>query len=265
MTTNISKLFIFLTLTLATILYGCEVKPKPQNSHPQTTSVKQDTITPAAIETDTIINQEDTIDYRQEMIDEILALPSISEAEIDRIQPHIKGWLKYHNLNIKEAKDLGIIEGIAIFNSLDTTSLYFNEYTTEYIISNSPLLDYSPNKRKYIDLGYVADLDENGIAHYYGWDDCQSVYLTDHDKQQNSLISWQGAGSLISDVFWIDNDHFILVCEYFYEKTYSIIIYDLKKDQTQSYLIIGKTEEEGGAKDNYFEKVYLKKKNIKND
>lgn len=268
--TNISKYLTGFSsaLVLSCTLSACSGKSQQQNTSVLEASKENDinadtlVITAINIDIDTILAEEKTTDYVQEWIDEIEASPKISDSEVKRLQPHLKEWLNYHKHELKDARNSGIQEGIVKYNSLDSSSLYFREYTIEDDVSDSPLFDYSPNKRKYVSLGIIADKEDDGNIYYYGWDDCQAVYLTDRDKKQNCMIAWEGSGSLNYGVFWIDNNHFILVGEYFNMNTYFFSVFDLEKKTIQSYNIIDKRTEDN-KRNSYFEDVYLKKKNIR--
>lgn len=266
---HISKYLIGFSfaLALSCTLSACSGKSQQQNTLVSEASkendINADSIIITTISSDTIQTEEETRDYEDEwIIARLEASPEISESDVKKLQPYLKKWLNYHELDLKEARDAGIQEGIVKYNSLDSSSLYFREYTIEDDVSDSPLFDYSPNKRKYVSLGIIADKEDDGYFYYYGWDDCQAVYLTDRDKKQNYMIAWEGSSSLNIDIFWIDNNNFVLVGEDFYINTHFFRVFDLNRKTIQSYNIIDKRTEEN-KRNNYFEDVYLKKKNIR--
>ena len=84
----------------------------------------------------------------------------------------------------------------------------------DYIRTYGPLLKYSPDSTRFIDLdSYNIDIEINGrgerIGHPQGPD--TEVSLVDLDKKIRTRLLFLGPGNNVEDASWLDNQNLVLV------------------------------------------------------
>ena len=162
------------------------------------------------------------------------ALPFITSKEIAAIRPVVAKWLDFYKIDLSQFKFVS--QNPCDLSELpDTASIYYREYTDEYNSPNQINVDYSPDKRFYIDLGIWLQQDDDG-KYYADWDDCQEIYFTDRKLKYNNLLLWFGASAFAEAVFWRNNNTFIVVGNsHTILKTLFIYVYNMKEDTLTEY------------------------------
>ncbi len=167
-----------------------------------------------------------------------LTEPFITATEVAELKPVLKEWLNFFGLDLAQFR-------LAYTNSLsaeyyltsdDTLSPYYWKFEDDFHGKYTPQSrDYSPNKRRYINLletTYVYQEDD-GKWYYGGSDDCQEIRLVDLDRRSDRMFLFTGT-QFRDGVFWKNNDCFILTA-YTYNNEYELAIYDLKNEQQKVY------------------------------
>lgn len=180
----------------------------------------------------------------------------IDKETVGKIESSLKKWLDFYELNIHNFK---FQHRSHYLSSNDSTSMYYRKYTSEDDIYDPQLYDYSPDKRRYLDLMTTAGAyrEEDGKCYYLGGDDCLEIYLTDRDKKEKNMIIWQGLGGFCEDVFWINNDIFAVVGE-----EHSIPEIRLFNLNTNSYNHYSYDTDINDNSRSYFKEVNLKERGI---
>ena len=125
-------------------------------------------------------------------------------------------------------------------------------------------MDYSPNKRFYVDLGIWWEQDDDG-KYYTAWDDCQEIYFTDRKLKQNNLLLWFGVSMFSEAVFWKDNNTFMVVgYSSVFFKTLFIYVYNIKEKTRKEYNLLIKEGENYHPVENfgYMDEVNIKERGI---
>ena len=95
---------------------------------------------------------------------------------------------------------------------------------------------YAPNKARYINYGYDCSFD-NGKFELLR-DVEQPVVFVDKKKKLLIQILYLGVSSAAQDVFWIDNDRFVIVGYNNYPDRSLIWYFDIKKSLAKDYEIL---------------------------
>lgn len=137
----------------------------------------------------------------------IKAKRKISTSAIKDIEPTIKDWLEFYNLDISTFY-LG--ENYQYENTVVDEGIYFREFDPETDDVYIPqMFDYSPSQQKYIDFQEVY---KKGNDYFWaGRDDCQEIYLVDRKLKTHKLINWFGTMQLLEAVFWQNENSFIIL------------------------------------------------------
>ena len=187
----------------------------------------------------------------------------ILQREISDMQPIIKKWLDFHNIDITQAR---LIKQVKFcFDCPDTFDPriqypYYREYTSEDDRDDRIEMFYSPNGRRYIDLGIRYKIvDGKNYMDLDAYDTTQQGYLTDRQEKQNKLLFNVGNSGHVETVFWQNDDMFILV-GYWYDDAYnwySIDVYDMKNNFINYYRVQMDTVEK-----NYHYEIVMEEKGI---
>ena len=167
--------------------------------------------------------------------------PLIDEQDIALLQPFIKQWLDFYQLDLSQARvissdempldrkpDKGIVSYIGEY---DLCSHW--EKNEDY---NYYCFFYAPNKARYINYGYDCSFD-NGKFELLR-DVEQPVVFVDKKKKLLIQILYLGVSSAAQDVFWIDNDRFVIVGYNNYPDRSLIWYFDIKKSLAKDYEIL---------------------------
>ncbi len=177
-------------------------------------------------------------------------------------QKRFKKWFDYYNLNIQMFKPANH-SSECISYLWDENSIYYKEFQPQDDLDSLINVNYSLSKRKYVSLGMEIDF-RNGETYFFGWDDCQEIYLIDRDFKFNNLILWLGSSALAEDVFWSKNENIIYIVGFENYDGYTFFIYEfnLTKDSITKY------DTEPILRNlnlNYFVNVYLSEREITSD
>lgn len=137
-------------------------------------------------------------------------LPTILPEKLEKIQPVIKRWTEYHKIDLSQAK-LFNISGDMV-NETPYKGICYREFTAGEDTPSRIEVSYSPDKQRYIDVG-VSYKTVNG-KHYQISRHVSEIYLIDRKKKHQNCLSCGGSYSPIEklhDVFWMNNDVFIIV------------------------------------------------------
>lgn len=190
------------------------------------------------------------------------ALPFLSEQEAVAWEPVVKNWLDFYGIDIRKMKHCESREW-DFYAEPDTTSIYYCPFTPEDDNGSLPAMQYSPDRRRYVDPDLpTLTLEEDGRYHYYGGDDCTGIYLTDRLMKVKGLILWGGSSTCLEGVFWKDNDSFALVGSGYYSADdYFLQVYDLGTKSIALYEIEPDEERE---KRSYKVEVFFREEGIVN-
>ena len=176
-----------------------------------------------------------------ECLQDFYEKPWIDEPDIALLQPFIKQWLDFYQLDLHQARvissgempldrkpDKGIVSYIGEY---DLCSHW--EKNEDY---NYYCFFYAPNKARYINYGYDCSFD-NGKFELLR-DVEQPVVFVDKKKKLLIQILYLGVSSAAQDVFWIDNDRFVIVGYNNYPDRSLIWYFDIKKSLAKDYEIL---------------------------
>jgi hypothetical protein len=199
------------------------------------------------------------------MVQQYNELPFISEQDINYIQPVIQKWLDFYNIDITQMKHNSLPDWKPPYaepfaEKPDTLSPYYRSFTKDDDRSNLPIIDYSPDKKRYIDTDIPCFLEDDGKYHFLGGEDFSIAYLVDRKKRGHFVIWWSGISGNIQAAFWKDNDVFILTGweRHVLEKRF-IQVYDLKNKTFKRYEILVPERDEHKS---YTVEVVMKEKGI---
>ncbi|MDL2243859.1 hypothetical protein LJB84_03360, partial [Bacteroidales bacterium OttesenSCG-928-J19] len=157
---------LLLLLTIIT-LSACE-RAKKNNRKVETEKEQIDSLALIQLQEKAELAKRDSLNKAhqekemQREMDEYDALPFISPEEITKIRPVIAKWIDFYEIDISQFRFLKQ-ETTDIFNQFpDTLSLYYREFTDEDASTTRLEVDYSPNKRFYVDLGLNWEVDDEG-------------------------------------------------------------------------------------------------------
>lgn len=179
------------------------------------------------------INWEDEAQKEKE---HFYTLPLISEESLRELALKIQKWSDYYQLDLSRMRMVNQ-DTFRLESEIDTTSLYFREFTVKDDSPSLKTMDYSPNKQRYVSLGLNYVLwEKDGKLYYNGWDDCQEIYLIDRKFKRWDMILWFGASTFGEAVFWINNDTFVIVGHNdVFMPMHFIYQFDLANSTTTSY------------------------------
>ena len=167
--------------------------------------------------------------------------PLIDEPDIAFLQPFIKQWLDFYHLDLRQARVMGSGDMPLDRKPDKETIHYIGEYSIcSHWENNKDYNDYcffyAPNKVRYINYGYDCWFD-NGEFELLR-DVEQPVVLVDKKKKLLIQILYLGVSSAAQDVFWIDNDRFVIVGCNNYPDRALIWYFDIKKSLAKDYEIL---------------------------
>ncbi len=167
-----------------------------------------------------------------------LAEPLITAAEVAELKPVLKEWLNFFGLDLAQFRlaYTNPLNAEGYLTSDDTLSLYYREFEDDFHGKYTPQSrDYSPNKRRYINLLETTLVYQEDDGKWYcgGSDDCQEIRLVDLDRRSDRMFLFTGT-QFRDGVFWKNNDCFILTA-YSYNNEYELTIYDLENGQQKAY------------------------------
>lgn len=176
-----------------------------------------------------------------ERLQDFYEKPLIDEQDIALLQPFIKQWLDFYHLDLRQARiiDSDTIhldrkpdkEIVSYIGEYDLCSHW--EKNEDY---NYYCFFYAPNKARYINYGYDCSFD-NGKFELLR-DVEQPVVFVDKKKKLLIQILYLGVSSAAQDVFWIDNDRFVIVGYNNYPDRALIWYFDIKKSLAKDYEIL---------------------------
>ena len=210
--------------------------------------------------------------------EEFSNLPAITQEELEEIQPVIKKWTDHYKIDVSHAKFLR--HSNTDFNNKPTKENgFYREFTAKEDSPSLPGMSYSPDKQRYIDIS--VDIETTKGTHYYAGQNLSCNYLVDRkEKHQNHLFGDDSYSSIerLHDVFWINNDVFIVVgVNYSYKlldvpciknlkltrisfTAYAIYVFDINNSTIKEYGLLGE-DPNWSIEDSYF-KEYLKERGI---
>jgi hypothetical protein len=93
-------------------------------------------------------------------------------------------------------------------NNLEQDFNYFKEFLATY----KPIITYSPDSSKFIDIySYQLNLEKKGNVYYANPDIDQTIYLCNPKGKYWNRIHFGGGSQWIDEVAWISETNFILV------------------------------------------------------
>ncbi len=236
---NRIKSWIWLTLAVA-LLPNCRPKPTPG----------------AKNRTDTALVQ--SLPEKKEDIPETAPHPPISPEELAWMAPVVKKWTNFHRIDPARAQLISC-DSVCLTCPPDTLNPYYWEFSQEDDTGHSIGVDYSPDRMRYVDIGFLYEY-RNGKPYFLGGDDCQEIYLVDRRLRHQHMILFRGISEMAEAVFWKGNDRFIVAGTiYAAPLKHYLYVFDIAHGTRKYY------EMEGGEPDNsgsYLMDVNLKEKGI---
>lgn len=167
--------------------------------------------------------------------------PLINEQDIALLQPFIKQWLDFYHLDLRQARMIGSHEMPLDRKPDKETVLYIGEYNICSHWENNKDYNYycffyAPNKTRYINYGYDCSFDNEKFELLRDVE--QPVVFVDKKKKLLIQILYLGISSAAQDVFWIDNDRFVLVGYNSYPDEFLIWYFDIKKSLAKDYQML---------------------------
>ena len=195
-----------------------------------------------------------------EKIELFLQHTVISQEDIDYIQPVIKRWTDYYDIELLQARLISI-DSTYFNRSPDISHIHYRDFTQEYDSPSRIEMSYSPDKQRYVDIGVVPELIDGKYYDKAFYNGFQEVCLIDRkQKQINTLFDSEGKLK-VHDALWKDNDVFITVgFEYSELYKYQICIFDITKQTIKRYEILDKDY----TYDNFssYRYIYIKERGI---
>ena len=194
-----------------------------------------------------------------------LNFPRISSEDFHPIEPIVTKWLDHHKVEPFHIRF--VREEKRCFNCKPNRAeagIYTIEFTPEHDSSDRLEMAYSPNKQRYINLGYCYET-INGKNYDGGCqDDSQEVYLTDRRKKHHNLIFWYGLSGRVDAVYWKNDDVFVaLGREYDELPKYVMTVFDIAENTIKRYeFLVYLSAEEKQLKMGGYRDVYLEEKGI---
>ena len=173
---------------------------------------------------------------------EFCNLTLITQKEIDFILNEIKKWTDHYRIDLSQARY--VKTDITYFNTPldpDRTGIYHREYTDDNDSSSLIEMTYSPDKRRYIDLGIIYETVDGFHFDTGLYDDSQEVWYIDRKEKQQNIVFYNGVSERVNDIFWKDNDIFIAVgIELMYSalNKYVIYVFDINKQTRIKYELL---------------------------
>ena len=167
--------------------------------------------------------------------------PLIDEQDMALLQPFIKQWLDFYHLDLRQARMIGSHEMPLDRKPDKETVLYIGEYNICSHWENNKDYNYycffyAPNKTRYINYGYDCSFDNEKFELLRDVE--QPVVFVDKKKKLLIQILYLGISSAAQDVFWIDNDRFVLVGYNSYPDEFLIWYFDIKKSLAKDYQML---------------------------
>ena len=214
-----------------------------------------------AREDEKAIRQEEIRQEIEEKKKEFADSRLILQREISDMQPIIKKWIDFHNIDLTQAR---LIKQVKFYfdrpDEPHEKYPYYREYTSEDDRDDRIEMFYSPNGQRYLDLGIrYKTVEGKKYMDSEAYDTTQQGYLTDRQEKQNKLLFNVGNSGHVEVVFWQNDDMFILV-GYWYDDAYnwySIDVYDIKNNFINHYRVPMDTVEK-----NYHYEIVMEEKGI---
>ena len=162
----------------------------------------------------------------------------ISKEDCALLQPFIAKWLQFYHLDLSEAILISTDTTITLNKQpQEGTIAYVGEYDDSWIRAEKKAgfsLFYAPNRLRYIDFGYDCVIN-NGVLEM--WRDVeQSVTFIDKKAKIVYQLLYLGVSSQAQDIFWLNNDAFVIVGNFYLEpEHFDIWYFDLKKHTEKNY------------------------------
>jgi hypothetical protein len=106
---------------------------------------------------------------------------------------------------------------LSSFKATDTAAFENNyaqdwNYLKEFLATYKPIITYSPDSSKFVDIySYQLNLEKKGKYYYANQDIDQAILLFDRKKKYWDRIYFGTSSHWIDEVVWISNTQFIMV------------------------------------------------------
>ncbi len=199
---------------------------------------------------DSIRRERRRVEVRQQFREQQAKSPIPAE-DVAWLEPVIRPWLDFYDIDLAQAMQLGVTKGGCV-NCLREPAdgeAYYYEFNPEDDTPSLVAMSYSPNRQRYVDLSICVEKDENGVWHDTGmYDVDQAVFLVDRRRKTKNLLIYNGSDGHVQDVFWKGNDVFVMV---------SATVWDVEMFHIEVYDIPGRTRKTYEAMpDSYTQRSY---------
>ena len=163
--------------------------------------------------------------------------PLIDEQDIALLQPFIKQWLDFYQLDLHQARLTHTEEHVPINAGENKESLYYHPFEAADDVGDDLCNLYSPDKMRYVNEYKGCEVSNGELS--FNMDDSQNINLTDRRLRHHTMILFLGSLKVSHDVFWKDNDVFAIVG--YSEATlseYYIYLFDIKNSLVKRYAIL---------------------------
>ena len=163
--------------------------------------------------------------------------PLIDEQDIALLQPFIKQWLDFYQLDLHQARLTRTEEHAPINAGENKESLYYHPFEAADDVGDDLCNLYSPDKMRYVNEYKGCEISDGKLS--FNMDDSQNINLTDRRLRHHTMILFLGSLEVSHDVFWKDNDIFSIVG--YSEATlgeYYIHLFDIKNSLVKRYEIL---------------------------
>jgi hypothetical protein len=182
------------------------------------------------------------------------------------IQPVIQKWLDFYSIDLSQARQAGVIEGICITCQRDSTDdPYYWKFGPKDDSRSLVQMSYSPNKQRYVDMMIDIEIRDDMWYDTGMYDVDQQLYLVDRRKKIKNCLVYNGPSVRVEDIFWKGNDVFIMVgFSYFDVLLFRIDVYDIpaRTHKTYEVLFEGDPKTLQDLFGSYHNEVYLPSRGI---
>ena len=173
---------------------------------------------------------------------EFYRLTPINDEEIRYIQPVIKKWTDFYDLDLSHARFIKMDS--SCFNcppDPGKIGIYNREFKPADDSPSRIEMSYSPDKKRYVDIGVICEVTDGKYYDTGLYDDSQEVYLVDRKLKHQNILFYNGISTRVQDVFWKTDNVFITVgidMLYITLDKYFIYVFDLKKQTKKQYELL---------------------------
>ena len=190
----------------------------------------------------------------------------ITVEQVAYLQPIIRKWLDFYNIDLMQARQVEVIEDVCVTCPSDPAEdPYYWEFGPGDDSPSLVQMSYSPNRSRYVDMMISIEL-RDGVPHDTGeYDVDQSVYFVDRKLKRKNHLVWNGSSERVEDIFWQGNDVFVLVgFSYYNVLLFQIDVYDIpaRTHKTYEALFEGDPETLQDIFGSYSNEMYLSSRGI---